>query len=92
MTGRERTLKTINFEPTDRSPVVASFVRHPQFLARAANATLQDFEAVPQTIAIRTFRNLGVDCIIGLILPRADSATGAQVGIEPNRSDSPPLG
>ncbi len=90
MTGRERTLRAINFEPIDRLPVVGGFVRHPHFLAGAAGTTVDAFWADPKTIAIRAFRNLGVDCIIGLILPSADSATGAQVGMhKPSRFDSP---
>jgi hypothetical protein len=79
MNGRERTLRAIDFEPTDRVPVVGGFVRHPPFLARAAGTTVEGFWADPKGAAIRAFRNLGVDCVIGLILPSADSASGAQV-------------
>lgn len=90
MTGRERVLRAIDFEPTDRLPVVGGFVRHPRFLAHAAGTTVEAFWADPKGVAIRAFRNLGVDCIIGLILPSADSATGAQVGMhQPSRFDSP---
>lgn len=90
MTGFERTLRAIDFEPTDRVPVVGGFVRHPPFLAAAAGVTVEAFWKDPQGVAIRAFRNLGVDCIIGLILPSADSASGAQVGMhKPSRFDSP---
>jgi len=90
MTGRERVLRTIDFEPTDRVPVVGGFARHPPFLAQAAGTSVEAFWADPKGVAMRAFRNLGVDCVIGLILPSADSASGAQVGMhKPNRFDSP---
>ncbi len=90
MTGHEGTLRAIAFEPTDRVPVVGGFVRHPAFLAQAAGTTAEAFWADPKAVAIRAFRNLGVDCIIGLILPSADSASGAQVAMhQPSRFDSP---
>lgn len=90
MTGRERTLRAIHFEPTDRAPVVGGFVRHPPFLAEAAGTSVEAFWADPKTVAIRAFRNLRVDCIIGLILPSPDSAIGAQVNMHKrSRFDSP---
>jgi hypothetical protein len=90
MEGYERTLRAIDFKATDRLPVVGGFVRHPPFLAKAAGTTVEGFWADPKGVAIRAFRNLGVDCIIGLILPSADSASGAQVDIhKPSRFDSP---
>lgn len=79
MNGRERTLRTLDFEPVDRVPVVGGFVRHARFLAQAAGTTVEAFWADRHGVAIRAFRNLGVDCIIGLILPEPASATGAQV-------------
>jgi len=82
MTGIERTLRAIEFEQTDRLPVVGGFVRHPPFLAAAAGVSVDEFWRDPQATAIRAFRNLGVDVIIGLILPAKDSPTGAQVGID----------
>ncbi len=90
MTGRERTLRAIDFAPTDRLPVVGGFVRHPPFLAEAADTTVERFWADPKGVAIRAFRNLGVDCVIGLILPSPDSPSGAQVGMhKPSRFASP---
>ncbi len=90
LTGRERTLRALDYEPVDRVPVVGGFVRHPPFLAKAAGTTVDGFRADPRGTAIRAFRNMGADCIIGLILPDPDSATGAQVGMhKPSRFDSP---
>lgn len=90
MTGRERTLRAIEFRETDRVPVVGGFVRHPRFLASAAGATVEEFWGDPRGVAVRAFRNLGVDVIIGLILPDRASATGAEVGISrPARFSNP---
>ncbi len=83
-------MRAIDFEPTDRVPVVGGFVRHAPFLAKAAGTTVEVFWADPKGVAIRAFRNLGVDCVIGLILPSSHSASGAQVNIhKPSRFDSP---
>jgi hypothetical protein len=72
-------LRTINFEPTDRVPVVGGFVRHPGFLAAAAGVTVEHFWSAPRRTAISAFRNLGVDVILALILPNRDSAACSQV-------------
>jgi hypothetical protein len=79
MTGTERTLRAINFEPVDRIPVVGGFVRHPEFLAEAAGTSVETFRRDPSRTALAAFRSLGVDTILGLILPNPDSPTGAQV-------------
>ncbi|OGV37145.1 MAG: hypothetical protein A2X48_04860 [Lentisphaerae bacterium GWF2_49_21] len=90
MTGKERTLLAINFEPTDRIPVVGGFVRHPQFLAEMAGVSVEEFWTDPRKTAIRAFHSLGVDVIIGLILPNRDSSSGAQHDIhKQTRFDSP---
>jgi hypothetical protein len=88
--GKMRTVCALNFDTTDRVPVVGGFVRHPAFLAKVAGTPLDAFWSDPQGTAIRAFRNLGVDCIIGLILPQRDSVTGGQVGAwAPSRFHSP---
>ena len=90
LSGRERTLLALDFQPTDRVPVVGGFVRHPAFLAAAARTSVGEFRREPRAVAIRAFRNLGADVIIGLILPSAEYATGAEVGIaKPTRFESP---
>jgi hypothetical protein len=90
MNGKERTVKAIGFEEKDRLPVVGGFVRHPPFLAAAAGVSVDEFWRDPRRVAMCAFRNLGVDVIIGLILPTADSAIGAQVDIhKSSRFDSP---
>ena len=90
MTGKERTLLAMNFEPTDRVPVVGGFVRHPPFLAEMAGVSVAEFWKDPRKTAIRAFRSLGVDVIIGLILPSQDSSSGAQYEIhKQTRFDSP---
>ena len=90
LNGLERTLHVLDFKPTDRVPVVGGFVRHPPFLAAAAGVSVDEFWRDPRRVAMCAFRNLGVDVIIGLILPTADSAIGAQVEHHKTRRfDSP---
>jgi hypothetical protein len=78
MTGLERALRALSFQPTDRVPVVGGFVRHPRFLAQSAGVSVDAFWQAPRETAIQAFRNLGVDVIIALILPDRNSATGAE--------------
>jgi len=80
MNGKERTLRALNFEETDRLPVVGGFVRHPTFLADTAGVSIKHFWNNPRETAIRAFRKLKVDVIIGLILPDRKTEVGAQVG------------
>lgn len=79
LTGKDRVLSAIEFDATDKVPVAGGFVRHPQFLADTAGVSVEEFWADPRGAAIRAFRKLGVDCIIGLILPRPGSPVGAEV-------------
>lgn len=74
MTGKERALRALDFEPTDRLPVVGGFIRHPEFIAKAAGVSRDEFWKEPQTTAIRAYRNIGVDAIVGLILPNSEHA------------------
>jgi len=68
LTGIERTMRALNFEETDRIPIVGGFVRHPEFLAEAAGVSVSMFWENPRKVAIEAFRRLGVDLILGLIL------------------------
>ena len=78
MTGKERALAALHFEETDRIPVVGWMVRHPAFLARTAGASVEAFWQDLQGVAIQAFRSLGVDVIMGLILPEPGLESGAQ--------------
>ncbi len=71
----ERVLRTLEFKPTDRAPVVGGMVRHPEFLAEAAGVSLAEFWKDPRRTAIRAFRRLGADLILGLILPQPDAVS-----------------
>ena len=75
MTAIDRVLRTLAFEPTDRVPVVGGMVRHPEFLAEAAGVSLAEFWNDPRGTAIRAFRRLGADLILGLILPKPDAVS-----------------
>lgn len=80
-TGIERTMHALNFEQTDRIPIVGGFVRHPEFLAELAGVSLPVFWGNPRKVAIEAFRKLSADIILGLILPSKDSDIGAQFNI-----------
>jgi hypothetical protein len=89
-TGKERVLRAMEFKPTDRVPVAGGFVRHPDFLAGTAGVTIEEFWDDPRGVATRAFRKLGVDCVIGLILPSPGSPIGAEVEHRSqDRFDSP---
>lgn len=79
MTGQERTLRALDFLPTDRVPVAGGFIRSPEFLASAAGVTVDEFWDRPREIAARAFRTVGADVVIGLILPNRSSRVGAEV-------------
>ena len=69
LTGIERTMRALNFEETDRIPIVGGFVRHPEFLAEVAGVPLSIFWKNPRKIAIEAFKKLGADLILGLSYP-----------------------
>lgn len=79
LTCRERVLQALEFRSGEDVPVVGGFIRHPAFLADTAGVSVETFWASPRHTAIAAFRRLGVDVIVGLILPDRQSATGSQV-------------
>lgn len=78
MTRKDRVIRALRYEAVDRMPVAGGFVRHPAFLADAAGVTVEKFREAPRQTAISAFKHLGVDAIIGLILPDPASATCSQ--------------
>jgi len=81
LTGIERTMRALNFQDTDRIPVVGGLVRRPEFLAEVGGVTVGDFWKNPRKTAIAAFRKLGADLIVGPILPNRDSKTGSEIEI-----------
>ena len=76
---RERVEAALRFASPDRPPVVGGFVRHPSFLAEEAGVSVDEFWRNPRSIAIKAFRRLQVDMVVGLILPDPSSKAMAQV-------------
>ncbi len=73
MTGRERTLRALNFEPVDRPPVAGGLLQNAELLAEIAGA--DDFWAAPRRHVFEAFRRLGCDAILGPVMPKSPDAT-----------------
>ena len=74
MTGRERTLRALSFEPTDRPPIAGGLLQNAQFLAEMAG--VDDFWGDPRRNTFEGFRQMGCDAILGPVLPKEpDSVT-----------------
>ena len=76
---RERVLKSLCFEPTDRVPVGGGFALHPDFLADAAGVAMEHFWNSTRQTESSVFKKSGVDMILGLILPDRISDAGVPV-------------
>jgi hypothetical protein len=73
MTGKERALAALRFEPTDRAPVSGGLVGNADFLAEAAGVS--DFWKSPRATAFEAYRRLGCDVILGPNLPKDPATT-----------------
>lgn len=73
MTGRERTLKALNFEPVDRTPIAGGLLQAPEYLARRAGVA--DFWDDPERTAFAAFRNMGCDAVLGPVMPKRPETT-----------------
>ena len=81
MDGKERTLCALNFEPTDRLPIVGGRIRHVEFLTEVAQITVDQFWENPRRVAIEVADKMGADAIWGPTLPLKDSDIGAATHI-----------
>jgi len=73
MTGRERALRALNFEPVDRPPLAGGLLQNAAFLAEAAGVS--DFWADPRRTAFEAFRALGCDVVLGPVMPKRPEDT-----------------
>ncbi len=79
MTGRERTLRALSFQPVDRVPVAGGLLNNWELLAEIAGA--DDFWAAPRRNLFEAFRRLGCDAILGPVMPKhPDSMTEGHDG------------
>ncbi len=67
MTGIERSLKTLNFQKTDRVPILGGWILHPEFFQKITGA--KNFWDNPKEISLQAYRKLGTDAIAHLLLP-----------------------
>ncbi len=94
MTGRERTLRALSFEPVDRLPVAGGLLNNWELLADVAGAG--DFWADPRRHTFEAFRRLGCDAILGPVMPKhpdsmTEGARGRPTGFT-RREEPEPLG
>ena len=68
MTGRERALRALSFEPVDRAPVAGGLLQNAELLAEVAG--VDDFWAAPRQCVLEAFRRLGCDAILGPVMPK----------------------
>lgn len=68
MRGRERALRALQFEETDRVPMLGGFIAHAEALRRLSGV---DPLAEPRRAAVEAARALHVDLIIQVVTPKA---------------------
>ena len=73
MTGKERTLRALNFENVDRPPLAGGLLQNAAYLAAAAG--VEDFWADPRRTIFAAFRALGCDVVLGPVMPKQPSET-----------------
>jgi len=73
LTGKERALRALNFEPVDRTPVAGGLLQNAEYLARKAGRG--DFWEAPRETAFQAFRALGCDAVLGPVMPKRPEGT-----------------
>ena len=68
MTGRERALRALQFQPTDRVPMLGGFIAHAEYLQRMSGL---DPWTDPHRAAVETVRAQGACLIIQVVGPKA---------------------
>jgi hypothetical protein len=86
-TGINRTLRALNFQTTDRLPVVGGRIRQTDFLTEVAGVTLEKFYQSPRQYTIEVAAIMGADAIFGPTVPLPDSKIGAASHIRWGQSE-----
>jgi hypothetical protein len=60
MTGRERSIRTMNFEPTDRLPIMANMLP-PEFVQKVTHIPEEDYWANQLDAHIQSMKVMGMD-------------------------------
>ncbi len=77
MTGKERALRALQFQPTDRVPLLGGFVANAEYIRQYSGL---DPWADPRKAAIEAARAAGVDLIIQVVTPKATDASTDMLG------------
>ena len=72
MTGKQRALAALRFEPTDRIPILGGFVAHAEWLRRTSG---RDPWSDPPGVAVAAAKAVGVDLIIQIVTPKPREAS-----------------
>ncbi|MGQ9730203.1 MAG: uroporphyrinogen decarboxylase family protein [Candidatus Zipacnadales bacterium] len=80
MTGRERALAALQFQPTDRVPLLGGFIAHADYLQRITGL---DPWAEPRRTAIEAARAQGACLIIQVVTPKAAEHSTEMMGDRP---------
>jgi len=73
VTGRERTLRALSYEPVDRPPLAGGLLQNAAFLAEVVGVS--DFWADPRRTCFAAFRALGCDVVLGPVMPKRPEET-----------------
>lgn len=77
MMGKERAFRALQFQPTDRVPLLGGFVANPDYVRKWSGL---DPWADPRKAAIEAARAAGVDLIIQVVTPKAAEASTDMLG------------
>ncbi|MDO8585535.1 MAG: uroporphyrinogen decarboxylase family protein [Armatimonadota bacterium] len=81
MTGRERSIKAMNFEPMDRLPIMANGVT-PAFVQRLLGLDEEEYWGTQRTAHFETMRRLGQDFHIQMWFPPRETGVWSQAAGE----------
>ncbi|MBM3213563.1 hypothetical protein FJZ36_01385 [Candidatus Poribacteria bacterium] len=70
MTSYERIMRQAHFQPVDRIPLLAGWINGAVHLQELGGTTEDEFWKDPWTGALKAYRNLGADGMLGHIVPR----------------------
>jgi hypothetical protein len=71
MTSPERLENTFHGRSRDRTPLLGGWISVPQYICRAAGVGEDAFWADPFTVSVEAYKNLGMDGIIDVTVPRS---------------------
>ena len=87
MSGRERAIRAMNFEPTDRLPIMANGLGSPGYVQRLTGLSEADYWADQPAAHYRAMNRLGMDFNLQLWFPprQEESRSWARAEVEEAR-------